>query len=317
MRKVIKGILFIGILICLIEVLNFILIPKHSLFKASNYEVSGEKDNSIDVIFLGDSLVYSSVSPMEIWNEYGVTSFDCSEAAQIIPDSLRYLEFTFENQKPKVVFMEANVLFRDPKKRQLSVSLAQSSLRLFPIAKYHDNWKKYLEEKSDSVWVNVYKGYKYITKIDSAKTMDYMAETEEFNTIPEHNMDYFDKIVELCEKNGAKLILIGFPSQKSWKYKKHNTATKVASDYGLDFIDLNLEDLGISWKDDTKDKGAHLNHSGAKKVSKYIGNYIIENKLAEDHRGDSFYNSWNVAYKQYLNGTTNQLNSFQEQTMEN
>ena len=316
MKKFIKGILFIGLLFVLIEVLNLILIPKHSFFKASNYEISGEKDNSVDVVFLGDSLVYSSVSPMELWNEFGYTSFDCAEAAQIIPDSYRYLEFVFENQKPKVVFMEANVLFRDPKKRKIDVSMAQSLLRVFPIVKYHDNWKKYLEEKSDGLWVNIYKGYKYITKIDSATDKNYMAETEEYNKIPEHNMEYFDKIVDLCKENDAKLILIGFPSQTSWKYKKHNTATKVAKDYGLEFIDLNIVKLGINWVDDTKDKGAHLNHSGAKKVSTYIGNYIKDNNLVEDHREDDYYKAWDTAYKLYIKGTINQQDSYKEQTTE-
>ena len=313
MKKVIKSILFLVILALLIEVCNLLFIPKHSLFKSSNYVISGEKEDSIDVIFVGDSLVYSSISPMEIWNEYGFTSFDCADAAQIIPDTYDHLKYAVENQHPNVVFMEANVLFRDPKKRKFNVTAAQKALSIFPIVKYHDNWKKYLQEKSDGLWINQFKGYKYITTIKSNKLANnYMEYSEEFNNIPEHNLEYFEKIIKLCEDNNTKLILIGFPSQVSWKYKKHNTATKIAEEYNLEFIDLNLEDLGIDWKKDTKDNGAHLNHSGSEKVSKFVGQYIKDNNLAEDHRGDSNYSSWDIAYKMYRESALDQAETFSE-----
>lgn len=313
MKNFIKSILFVGILILLIECCNLLFIPKHTFFKSSNYEISGEKEDSIDVIFIGDSLVYSSLSPMEIWNEYGITSYDCADAAQIIPDTYDHLKYAIESQHPNVVFMEANVLFRDPKKRKFNVTAAQTALSLFPIAKYHDNWKKYLQEKSDGLWINQYKGYKYITKIKSNKLDDnYMEVTEEYNKIPDHNLEYFEKIIKLCEDNNTKLILISFPSQISWKYKKHNSATLVAETYGLDFIDLNLVDLGIEWKTDTKDNGAHLNHTGSVKVSKYVGQYIKNHNLAEDHRGDKEYDSWNIAYKMYKDTALDQADAYTE-----
>ena len=59
-------------------------------------------------------------------------------------------------------------------------------------------------------------------------------------------------------------------------------------------------DLKINWKKDTKDKGNHLNYRGAKKVTKYLGNYLKKTGLLEDHRKDSKYESWDRAYDIYI-----------------
>ena len=97
MKNLLKAIIFTGILVILVIISELILISgidirKHGIFKSANYELMGEKADSIDVIFLGDSLIYSSISPMEIWNNYGYTSFDCAEAAQVISDTYNYLK---------------------------------------------------------------------------------------------------------------------------------------------------------------------------------------------------------------------------------
>lgn len=299
MKNVFKSILFIVILIFLIDILNWFLIPSFNPFSKNNFEISSEKKDTVDILFLGDSLVYSSISPMEIWNNFGYTSFDCAGAAMIIPDAYDYLKYAIEKQHPKVVMMEANILFRDPEKRQLSVTLANKAKELMPIVTYHNNWKKYLEIGSMENWININKGYKYITKVKSGKNEDYMAYNTNKELIPEGNYRYFDKIIKLCEENNIKLVLIGCPSQLSWKYTKHNTATKIAKKYNLEFIDLNIENIGINWIKDTKDRGAHLNNTGSKKVSIFLGNYIKNNNLVIDHRNDEKYKDWNTAYKLY------------------
>ena len=66
MRNVVKALLFTVILFILIIISEVVLIPgldirKNGIFKQANYELLGEKKNTIDVIFLGDSLVYSSI----------------------------------------------------------------------------------------------------------------------------------------------------------------------------------------------------------------------------------------------------------------
>ena len=115
MKNLFKSILFIAIFILMVHIITYVLIPgknvkEYGVLKAGNYEILSEEDNTIDTVFLGDSLVYSSISPMEIWNEYGYTTFNCSESAQITENAYKQLEIAFEKQKPKLVLMESNLL---------------------------------------------------------------------------------------------------------------------------------------------------------------------------------------------------------------
>lgn len=304
MKNLLKAIIFTGILVILVIISELILISgidirKHGIFKSANYELMGEKADSIDVIFLGDSLIYSSISPMEIWNNYGYTSFDCAEAAQVISDTYNYLKFAIDSQHPKIIMMEASVMFRNPNKRKTTERLAHYAKQFVPITKYHDNWKKYIDKGPKRKWINPDKGYKYITDTKPSKNKQYMKYTEGYVPIPEQNMKYVKKIIKLCKDNDVKLVLVSLPTQKSWFYRRHNTTEKIAKDNNLEFIDLNLIDLGINWETDTKDQGGHLNYLGAKKVSDYIGNYLKETKLIEDHRNDKNYKSWYRAYNKY------------------
>lgn len=311
MKCIFKIFIFILILFILIETLSLFFLPtdnvkKYGIYKASSYEILDEKENTIDVIALGDSLVYSSLSPMEIWNNFGYTVFDCAEPAQIIPDSYEYLKVAIESQHPKIIIMEANVLYRNPNKKPILNKIYKKIKNYFPIFKYHNNWKKYLKFGKKDNWINVDKGYKYITKVEPSKNKNYMKFTKKSSSFLKGNLEYFEKIIKLCEDNNIKLVLVSFPSQSSWNYKKHMGMKKISRKYNVEFIDLNLEEsLKINWQKETKDKGAHLNYLGAKKVSHYMGNYLKSTNLVKDHRNDNKYESWHKAYKLYSENLNN------------
>lgn len=305
LKKSLKSILFFLIFCVFIFVFSWLFLPGNNikqfgLYKVSAYEILGEEKDTIDVVVLGDSLVYSSLSPMEIWNEFGYTSFDCAESAQIIPDAYEYLKVAVESQHPKIVLMEANLLYRDPKKRKKEDQMSKKFENLIPIIKYHNNWKKYFSKEVQENWINVNKGFKYIDNVEPSTNKVYMKPTNKKSTFLKGNKDYFTKIVKLCEENNIKLVVVAFPTQNTWSYKKHHGIESLQEYYNFEFMDLNLvQDLNIDWEKDTRDGGNHLNVNGAKKVSLYIGNYLRETNLLIDHRQDQKYNSWNIAYKKY------------------
>lgn len=304
MKNVLKSILFVFILLLLVQGLTLLVLPgdnskKYGMFKVAAYEILGEEENTIDVVALGDSLVYSSLSPMEIWNNHGITVFDCAEAAQLISSTYDNMQVAIESQHPKMILMEANVLFRDPSKKKKENEFVKQAKYYFPITKYHDNWKKYISFGIKSNWANVYKGYKFINKVDPSTTTEYMSGTKKKREILAGNLEYFDKIVKLCEENKIKLVLVAFPAQNTWSSRKHNAVEELVDKYHFEFIDLNLIDIGIDWTTDTKDAGGHLNYKGAKKASSYIGNYLESTELFVDHRGDKKYSSWQKAYDRY------------------
>ncbi len=302
--NLLKSILFLVLLIIILELITIMLLPKYSIKKYGfqntvKYEILQEKPDTIDVIYLGDSLVYSSISPMEIWNQYGYTGFDCAKAAESIANTRKHLEVAIKHEHPKVVFFEANVLYRDPNKRPWYYRLKSEVFSVFAITKYHDNWKQ-IGIKKSKIISNVNKGYVYMTKLSKYKPIRKINNPKRLRPIPEGNIEELKKIVKICKDNNIKLVLINNPSNKSWIYSKHYATKKIAKEYNLEYIDLNLaDDLKIDWTRETKDKGDHLNHSGAKKVSAYIGEYLFSLGLLEDHRNDNKYQEWNRAYKYY------------------
>ena len=309
MKSFFKGVLFLVILLIMIELYIYIMVPnkenyrKFGVYNVATYELMDEKTDTVDVIFLGDSLIYSSISPMVIWNEYGYTSFDCSGPAQTIKNSYKYLKVAIDSQHPKIVLFEADVLFRNQNKREFKIKDIKTIGNYIPLSNFHNNWKKFVSlESSKTKWINVEKGYKYITKLSGMKKDNAnMEETNKMKSIPKGSLDYFEKIKKLCDNNNIKLVLIGNPSKLSWDYAKVSTINKIAKDYDLEFIDMNTDNLlNINWFNETKDKGRHLNYRGAKKVSKFIGNYLKETNLLEDHRNDDKYKDWHITYEKYI-----------------
>ncbi len=306
MKNVVKSIIFVAILFLLVEFLTFVCLPnenvkKYGIYKTASYDILLEKNNTIDILAIGDSLIYTSINPMQLWNEYGYTSYDCAEPAQLIRDVYKNLEVAVDSQKPKLVFMEANVLFRDPKKLAWYKHVGKKIQALLPIYKYHDNWKK-LIYANDNDWINSTKGFRYITKIKGSKNYNYMEYSEDTRKIPTSNMKYFEKILKLCKDNNIKFVLISTPSQVSYNYPRYSTVKKLSEKLNFEYLDLNLDNnVDIDWTRETKDVGGHLNYLGAEKVTKFLGEYIKNLNIVEDHREDSNYSSWFDAYMIYEN----------------
>lgn len=306
MKKYLKCLMFLLIFLLIGFLLTYSVLPKNNIkrygmTKVARHEILSENIDSIDVIVAGDSLIYTSVSPMEIWNDYGYTVFDCASPAQLLYTTYDNLKIAIDSQHPKIIFLEANVLFRDPKKAKWYYQFYDKTKDYISITTYHNNWKKKITlKKDDNRWLNVNKGYKYVTDIKSANKKNYMKYSEKVKEIPIENVNVFKKIVDLCKNNNIKLILLSTPNKKSWSYSKHLGSEKLANNFGIEFLDLNVDNpLEIDWQNETYDGGNHLNFSGAKKVSRYLGRYIEKTNLVKDHRNDEVFKSWNKAYKIY------------------
>lgn len=325
MKKIIKRIvscvLFVAILLGLLQVSSLVFQPK------SNDKVSGihyprangifsEPKDSIDTVFIGDSEVYHSFIPLNIWRDYGITSYDVSSPSQKLVYSMEFLKKTFEKQSPKIVFLETNAIFR---KSYLEDEITYKAEQIFPVFRYHDRWKNLqLKDFSASVEYTANennKGY-YFTKKSKPATdkaiKEYMKYSDVSAPILSTNKKYLNGIAKFCEKHGAKLVLISTPSTKNWNYQRHNTMEAISKDLGVDYIDTNLlrDDIPIDWKKDTKDKGDHLNYNGAVKMTNYIGKYLDDTKLFKDKRNDPSYDNWNTCLdkfeKQVKKGTSSE-----------
>lgn len=307
MKQLKKGILFLFIFFLLLGACSQIISRILPGCRGSVYGrdrvyagISTEKKNSLDIIFLGDSESYTAFSPMDLWSQHGITSYNCGQSAQRIQETYYVLKTAFETQSPRLVVLETNVMFRNPGiSENVLLSVGEPLRFYFPVLRYHNLWKTAFE--NDRTDPDTYKGFPVRqSRNPYIGPKDYMKKTDARKKMPEPIPFYMDQIIRLCEKNHASLLLVSSPSPVNYSYKAHNTLEAYARVHGLPYLDLNLEgQLQIDWEKDTFDEGDHLNFSGAEKVTAFLGKYLKEHYSLPDHRGESEYEKWNIMLNQY------------------
>ena len=68
-------------------------------------------DTDIDVIFMGTSHMYNSLLPQELWDEYGITSYNWGYSNCTLPEDYYILQDIVKEHKPKVVVVDIFGLF--------------------------------------------------------------------------------------------------------------------------------------------------------------------------------------------------------------
>ncbi|MBQ9461330.1 MAG: hypothetical protein IJU51_05350 [Clostridia bacterium] len=300
-----KGVVFIAGLMVLIMLSSMILIPRNNREEDWKHDVQAngilaEPENTIDVLFLGDSEVYSSVNPMRIWENYGYTAYCCSSSKQRLWYTIEFFFTALKTQQPKIVVIETNNIFKFFPAEETMMH----ALDLFiPAVKYHDRWKNFkfedLTKPVNNTHIENRKGYRLYKEAAAADVDGYMDENKDSAYISLTNLTYINIIADTCRQNGAKLVFLSTPSTKNWNMKKHNRMVKLSEELGADYIDMNLliGELGIDWNKDTRDMGDHMNYFGAEKVSAYLGKYLSGTGILTSHKGDPKYAGWDKALK--------------------
>lgn len=263
-------------------------------------QIQQEPENSIDLLILGDSLSYTALSPMQMWRDYGITSFIGGQSGQKIHETYYMLKTALETQSPKLVVIETDVLLHSRTGLgRIREKIEEKLSFYFPVFRYHNIWKpllmgtEYAEES--------YKGFMLRDTIQAYKEGEYMKETADKVTLSPVVTEYMDKIINLCNENGIQILLVSTPSPVNYNFKKYNALKEYAKENNLKYLDMNLKvkKLGINWESDTLDKGDHLNLLGAQKITGYFGDYLKSRYNLLDHRKDKKYEMWNRDAEDY------------------
>ncbi|MCM1308828.1 MAG: hypothetical protein NC223_09555 [Butyrivibrio sp.] len=303
-KKIMHSAFFIIGLAVIVAAASVVLRPKKEVYDVMAVErklkdFAQEKDNSIDLVFIGDSETYSAYIPLQMYEQHGFTSYVFGTSAQRLCDSYALLEEVFKTQKPRLVVLETNSIFRfGGVSEECGDKILNLVSKYIPALKYHSRLKTYmtggLEDKRDALM----KGFKYRTSVEPYTGGEWMKATQKSEEISPCNLEYLRKIHKLAGDNGAELIFVTTPAPACQTYERHNAVAALAKQMETDYIDLNLvsEQMGIDWRTDTRDGGNHLNYSGAKKVSDYVGELLSAKYALPDHREDESYGLWKQAY---------------------
>lgn len=309
-KHALRVVVFVAGLIVILLAVSVVMTPKDNTERAGilserAYGFLAEPENSLDVLFLGDSEGYRAFVPLQMWEEYGFTSFVCNTSSQQLYLTERILNQALEKQSPKYVILETLILYRYT---PYSDVLMNHVSNVLPVFRYHDHWKQLslrdFVPKVEYTHIDPFKGYAFLSKIEPAAEVEHMKPTKEASKISNQAQKSVARIAEICHAHGAELLLISSPSTTNWNMYRHNAVQKLADRLGIQYMDMNLmtDDIPIDWSVDTYDAGDHLNYTGAVKVSAYLGAYLHDEGLP-DHREDASYAAWNdslAAFKRFI-----------------
>lgn len=302
---------FLGIAVVLLTGASQVVKPKDNtpasgIKEPETRAVFTEKENSLDVIAIGNSDIYAAYTPMQLWKDYGLASYVCGEPGQRVYEAYYLLKSVLEHQTPRVVVYETDEIFQNasPAKEREKVIFAGLADK-FPVFQYHNRWKMLKAEdftgKVKYTFDNFWKGFRYTDHVDAYLGKRYMRKRKKITTIDPIPRYYLDKIVALCREKGIELLFVEVPSANSWNFKRHRTVAQYAKENKIPFLDLNKpgKEYQVDWISDTRDKGDHMNYNGARKVTAYLGKYMKENYTLPDRREDPAYADWNADLQKY------------------
>lgn len=102
MKKIILTVIFIIISFFIISKCNEIITPKIR----GNVSKVMKNENHIDIFFVGNSSINWSLSPMYIWDKFGVTSYNRGVEQQSVSHGLSVVKEIYKYYKPKLIIVD-------------------------------------------------------------------------------------------------------------------------------------------------------------------------------------------------------------------
>lgn len=282
-----------------------------------------EKRNSLDVVMAGPSELYADYSPTLAWSEYGYTSYNLAISG--VPGSLYRSMLTeiLKRQKPKLVvfnisgFYWGEDSFSDwgsmhkwfdytpfslEKIREIGSVVPEEKRAeyLFPMIKYHGNWKKPLtlaKKAGIGTFMNwtgysCTKGLRTYSTCNNGAGMGQVMQTSFGDTARKELVELLD----FCKEKGLKNVLfVCFPHQA---VQSDSSALSEIGDLiteqGYDYLNLDkaFEETGINVSQDFID-AEHLNVRGLRKLTSYLGGYMTEHYALSAEHGKKETARWN------------------------
>lgn len=283
-----------------------------------------EKDkNTIDVLFLGTSIIHTDIDVNQMYHDYGFTSYDLSADQHSGADILYFLKEALKYQNPKVVFIDVQSMSNAYQYNEISahysydfmktginklqgvMSLRNLSVEniMFPFTKYHARWEELSQSDFDYVFMdktNMLNGhFCYMMQNPVEIPTEYEASSCTLSELGYNDTEKcLNDVVEYCAQNGLECVLLRTPlSYSYWNSKYYDALGLYAEEHGVKFWNCNdyYDEIGTDFSTDFIDIW-HMNQVGAQKLSIFLGRKISENFELEDHREKPGYEEWDQAY---------------------
>ena len=314
MKKIVTVIAGILVFALAFAAVQRLLMPKYQTgtIEGSMIEEYYKSEEPHEVIFLGDCEVYENISPVTLYENYGISSYIRGSAEQYIWQSYYILRDTLRTETPRVVVLSVHSLqFDQPRTEEYNrmtldgmrwssdkVNAIKASMMadehfvdyVFPILRYHYRWSELGSDDiqhfftKDQVTVN---GYYMRCDVRPYEGFPPKPPLVDY-TLGGNALRYLSKIDKLCKDNGIQLMLIKAPIEYPFWYEQWDSQIQVfADERGIPYINyIGNEEIGIDWQQDTYDAGLHFNITGAEKFADHLGAYLDSTYELTDYRND-------------------------------
>lgn len=317
-----KVICFLMVLILCTNYISGILKDKDNYLKYASFYSEKEQ---FDALFFGSSRMLDGIYPMELWEEFGITSYNMAQHSEDLIISYWQMKNAFEYNAPKIAVVDVSVFYLgkvqgddDSAKSYLHKSLDHMPLTywkyaalkdvtenvnifeyLFPLTIYHNRWN---ELERNDFYKEPYglKGAELRFGVEPLPNDGWCS--DEIATDFDVSAVKMDAMIELCEEYDVQLIFSCMPSV--YTSCDPNVASimnyieQYAKEEGVPFLNFAKDSDIINYSTDFADR-AHLNPSGAGKVTCEIGKYLIENYALDGQKDTKTIDSWNQSLEIY------------------
>lgn len=328
--NIVKAALFLSIVAAILYGADFVLKLKSIDGCYVMQMFDKQAPDTVDVVFVGSSHMYTDVNPAVLWEEYGIASYDLAGSNQPLWNSYYYMKEAIEKQSPELVVVdlyratETRDTIDDARIAMNTLGMARGENRTgniyasveneedaldyilgYPI--YHTRYESLSESdfkryNGDPNGEN-YKGFNEncisVTEFEGFADLTTMEDTLD---LTRKNEEYLIKMMELAKETDTKLLFIVAPYQGIMPSDKmiFNSVELLAKKYGVPFVDFNeyYGEIGLDPMTDCAE-WSHLNYDGSEKFSKYLGAYILKRYSIADHRGEEAYVSWDKNAEHY------------------
>lgn len=299
-RRILGCTAFLLVLAVAVSFTAAVLRPRHTSY-GSNWDVYGkEPRDSIDVLYMGGSAAYGGWNPAVIYAESGLTGYVMAGSMQPASVTYWYLRQALKTQSPKLVMLEGKSLLYGEYTDYMELNIhympwgvervmatvegapREDWLNLFfDLYTNHERWKELTAGDFKKVLfppnASPNKGYTALNGTIAPGTgpdVEAMPISEEqYQT----NLNYFKRIVELCDGEGIDLIVTINPTFRQFVPEVFERMEKdvLALSPNVRFVNWadSFEEMGLDPAQHLYDLG-HLNVEGAKGFSAYTAAYL-------------------------------------------
>ena len=283
----------------------------------------GEKENTLDVVYIGGSASFVYWEPLKAYEDEGIASY-LFGANSISAELYEYMvREIYTKQNPELIIIDARAFeYRDDYFKPNSVSyynvLTGTPLNKNKIDFINENVPKYLgDEPKDYIfdlnkyhsnnnltsvkdrfnmlkqtYKNEFKGFFFVPKAE--RQQKHKTKTKEQKELSKETTQILKDLIKELKKHDSKVLFIVSPYVETKEEKKEfNYIEEIIKESGYDFIDTNdyLKEMKIDYNTDFYNFN-HTNIFGAEKYTNYLMKYLKKNYELPDRRKDKEYQDW-------------------------